>query len=193
PVAVPAPGLLATPMPVAPPLRLAFVGRLVPEKGLDVLLGAMSLAVGRGLDARLEVVGAGPEEERLRSMAAALGDRVSWCGALPPREVGAHLVAAHALVVPSRREGMGLVALEALAHGRPVVASRVGGLVEVLRDSADGLLVEPGDEGVLADALMRLPLRAPTAEVLGAHRLAAVASDHLALYAKLLPPSPAKQ
>jgi glycosyltransferase involved in cell wall biosynthesis len=190
PVPVPAPALLATPMPFAPPLRLVFVGRLVLEKGLDVLLGAVALLVERGIDVQLVVVGSGPLEAKLRAQAARarLGDHVSWVGAVSPSEVGRYLVAAHALVAPSRREGLGMVALEALAHGRPVVASRVGGLVEVVRDGADGLLVDPGDEGVLADALMRLPLRSPAGEALGGHRLSAVASEHLRLYASLVSP-----
>lgn len=189
PVASPAPGARATPIPPSPPLRLAFVGRLVQEKGLDVLLGAVALLAERGTDVQLVVVGAGPLEATLKAQAsrAQVATRITWVGAVAPAEVGSYLVASHALVVPSRREGLGLVALEAMAHGRPVVASRVGGLVEVVQDGADGLLVEPGDEGALADALMRLPLRAPTASVLGAHRPEAVASEHRRLYASVIP------
>ncbi|MGH9131971.1 MAG: glycosyltransferase [Acidimicrobiales bacterium] len=186
PVAVPAPGLLATPFPPHPPILLVFVGRLVPEKGLDVLLKAIDRAFRGDLDLHLNVIGEGPQKAELQRLAAPLGERVSWAGVLPRAEVGRALVAAHCLVVPSRREGLGLVALEALAHGRPVIVSRVGGLAEVVADGVDGILVAPGDEVALAGALMRLPLGPPTGEMVGAHRPEAVASDHLALYASVL-------
>lgn len=186
PVAVPAAGLGATPFPALPPIRLVFVGRLVPEKGLDVLLSAMNLALRSGMDLHLSVVGSGPEEAALRAQADPLRGRVTWLGTVGRAAVGAQLVAAHCLVVPSRREGLGLVALEALAHGRPVIASRVGGLVEAVEDGVDGLLVTAGDERALADALRRLPLSPPSGKVLGLHRPEAVAAEHITLYSRLL-------
>lgn len=184
PMSIPDAGMWA--LPPLPPIRVVFVGRLVPEKGLDVLLRAMSLAVAEGLDLRLDVVGDGPDSSALRAQAAALGERVSWAGALPHAEVGAHLLAAHAVVVPSRREGLGLVALEALAHGRPVIASAVGGLVEVVVNGVDGVLVPPGNPAALAQALAKVPLGAPAGAALDRHRPEAVAIEHLELYQKLV-------
>jgi D-inositol-3-phosphate glycosyltransferase len=74
----------------------------------------------------------------------------------PPTEVAAWMRAADVVVVPSRREPLGLAAVEALACGTPVVASSVGGLREVVRDGENGLLIPPEDPGALAAALGRL-------------------------------------
>jgi glycosyltransferase involved in cell wall biosynthesis len=98
----------------------------------------------RGLP--LVVVGDGP-----------LRDRVPGAlGFVPPAELGAHFERAAVVVVPSRREGYGMVAREAMAWGRPVVASSVGGLVDAVEDGVTGLLVPPGDVAALRTALERL-------------------------------------
>lgn len=186
PASIPDAGTPPTAAPPFPPLRIVFVGRLVPEKGLDVALRAMPLARAEGVDLRLDVVGDGPAGPALRALAAGLGERVSWAGALPRTEVGAHILAAHAVVIPSRREGLGLVALEALAHGRPVIASAVGGLVEVVQDGVDGVLVPPGNPAALAQALAQLPLGVPVGAALDRHRPETVAVEHLELYRTLV-------
>lgn len=175
-----------SPLPAHPPLRLVAVGRLVPEKGFDVLVDAVSLMVSAGAQVELVVVGDGPEGPALAQRAGALGARVRWAGPLPRAELDAELDAAHALVVPSRREGLGLVALEALARGRPVVAARVGGLPEVVADGADGILVPPGDPAALAEALGRLPLAIPRGAAPVRHRPEEVAAAHLALYRRAI-------
>ena len=77
-------------------------------------------------------------------------------GLVPPREVGAFYERAAVVVVPSRREGYGVVAREAMAYGRPVVATRVGGLVDAVEDGVTGLLVPPGDVAALRRALEQL-------------------------------------
>lgn len=121
--------------PEEPPHAL-FVGRLSEEKGVLELLEAAA-----GLP--LVVVGDGP-----------LRDRVPGAlGFVPPDEVGAYLDRAAVVVCPSRREGYGVVAREAMAHGRPVVATRVGGLAEAVVDGETGLLVPPGDIAALRTAL----------------------------------------
>ena len=97
---------------------------------------------------------------------------------------------AHALIVPSRREGLGLVAAEALARGRPVVASRAGGLPELLTAPGGGILVPPEDVRALAAALGRLPLPAPTPAALGRRAPSAVGADHRAAYEALLDRAP---
>ena len=159
--------------PPPPPLRLVAVGRFAPEKGFDVLLAAL-----RDVDAELDVFGAGTE--------VLTGGSVRGHGARPRAEIADALSRAHALVVPSRREGLGLVALEALAAGRPVIASRVGGLIETVEDGVDGLLVEPDDPVALATALRRLPLPAPAGRAVERHRPAVIARRHLAAYSLAL-------
>jgi glycosyltransferase involved in cell wall biosynthesis len=152
-----------------PPLRLVAVGRNQPEKGFDVLVRALD-----GLDADLDVFGTGTE--------SLTGGRVRGHGASPRSAIFAALSNAHALVVPSRNEGLGLVALEALAAGRPVIASAVGGLVETVEDGVDGILVPPDDVDALAGALRELPLPAPRARAVARHRPEEVAARHLAAY-----------
>jgi glycosyltransferase involved in cell wall biosynthesis len=175
------------PVPVGDAVRLVAAGRLSEEKGFDVLLDAMRIAVADGLDVRLELVGSGPEHERLVQLAEPLGDRVHMVPAQPRRELWARLDEAQALVVPSRREGLGLIALEAISRGRPVIASDVGGLPEVVRDGVDGVLVPPGDAVALAAALEKLPLAPPVGDALQAHAPRDVAEAHRAAYARLIP------
>jgi glycosyltransferase involved in cell wall biosynthesis len=145
-------------------LRVGFLGRLVPEKGADVAVRAFALA-GDGLDARLEVVGAGPQEQELRELAGRLGvgARVAFPGALSQQRALERIRGYDALLVPSLstprgKEQFGRVAAQALAAGTPVVASDSGSLPEVL--GGCGELAREGDAEDLADKLGRL-LRDP--------------------------------
>jgi glycosyltransferase involved in cell wall biosynthesis len=170
--------------PEPPPLRLVTVGRLVEEKGYDVLLDALVRLRDDGLRVRLDLVGDGPLGVSLATKAAPLGDDVAFHGARSRDEIAALLAGAHALVVPSRREGLGMVALESLAVGCPVIASATGGLIELVGEG-DGALVPPGDPDALAAAIRRLPFLPPPATAVARHRRDAVAADHLAVYERL--------
>jgi glycosyltransferase involved in cell wall biosynthesis len=116
------------------PPHVLFAGRLSPEKGIHEFLAATE-----GLPR--VIVGAGP---------VGVPEAV---GFVPPAELGAYFERAAVVCVPSRREGYGMVAREAMAHGRPVVATRVGGLADAIEDGVTGVLVEPGDVTALRRAL----------------------------------------
>jgi glycosyltransferase involved in cell wall biosynthesis len=130
------------------------VGRLSPEKGHRVLVEAFSLVERRLPGARLAIAGDGPEEASLRRQVETLGlsDRVTLMGL---RADGQQLIAAlDALVLPSFTEGMPNVLLEAFAYGTPVVATRVGGVPDMVSDGQSGWLVSSGDAASLAAALV---------------------------------------
>ena len=123
---------------------------------------------------------AGEGEER-----AALEERARQLGLARARFLGLRddkaelLAACDALVLPSRKEGLGVAALEAMACGRPVLASRVGGLAETVVDGETGLLVAPEDPEALAEAITRLQGDVALRERLGAAGPARVAEGHL--------------
>jgi glycosyltransferase involved in cell wall biosynthesis len=142
---------------IAPGERVAaIVGSLHRRKGHGVLLGALRRLADDGRAPVLLAAGDGPERARLEGAARELGvaERVRWLGRL--EDVRPVLAAADVVVAPSLAEGLGVAAIEALAAGRPVVASAVGGLGELVRDGRDGLLVPVGDEPALAAALDRV-------------------------------------
>ena len=130
-------------------------GALETRKGHAVLLDAAALLAAGG-ERRLRYVfcGDGAAREALVRAAAPLGDAVRFEGFRD--DIGACLAAADIVVLPSRKEGLGVAALEGAAAARPVVASRVGGLVEAISDGETGILVPPGDAPALAAAIRRL-------------------------------------
>jgi glycosyltransferase involved in cell wall biosynthesis len=137
------------------PPRVVFVGRLVPVKGLPVLLQAWKSVVAR-TTARLVIAGDGPQRTELQQLAAALGlaDSVDFLGNVS--DVPSVLAGASLYVQPSFQEGMPNSVLEAMACGLPVVATRVSGNVDLVADGDSGLLVPPGDAQALAEALALL-------------------------------------
>ncbi len=137
-----------------------FVGRLAPNKGLSVLADAFAALRAAAPDAELVVIGgdggAGSAFER-RLTERGVRSAAHLLGHIPDdRYVAAAEREARILVLPSEYEAFGLVLLDALAHGTPVVASRVGGIPELVEDGRAGLLVPPNDAAALADALKRL-------------------------------------
>jgi glycosyltransferase involved in cell wall biosynthesis len=144
-------------LPFDPPSVL-FLGRLVAEKGLDWALCALPAVFRRFPHARFLVAGEGPELQKLKLKAVQLGlaHWVEFVGGVSPQSVPHLLNDATLVVMPSRIEGFGLVALEAAMMGRPVVAARVGGLPEVVLDRQTGFLVEPCDTDAFAQAISRL-------------------------------------
>ena len=161
------------------PLLLALAA-LVWRKGLDLLLDAMAnLAPDAGAP-QLWIAGSGPDRGALERQARSLGleGRVRFLGW---RDDTADLLAAcEVLVLPSRREGLGVAALEAMAAGRPVVATRVGGLDDAVVPGRTGILVPPDDTAALADALRQLLVDPELRARLGAEGPRRVAEGFLA-------------
>jgi D-inositol-3-phosphate glycosyltransferase len=141
---------------------LLYVGRIAPIKGLETLLDAL-VRVRRGAlaTARLLIVGGEADEPadgheadiRRRVESLGLRDVVRFVGAQPQDVLRDYYVAADVAVLPSYYESFGMVALEAMACGTPVIASRVGGLATTVRDGVTGFLVPDGDAAALAERL----------------------------------------
>jgi glycosyltransferase involved in cell wall biosynthesis len=129
-----------------------FVGRLVPEKGLDVLLDAWDRVQERAQGARLKIVGTGPLE-RLNPPRAG----IEWLGWQSPCDVRSLMQKASFLVFPSRTyEGFPMAIVESLATGLPVVATRIGSVAELIRDGQTGILCRVGMPEDFADAIVGL-------------------------------------
>jgi glycosyltransferase involved in cell wall biosynthesis len=133
---------------------LLYVGRLSTEKGVDVLIDAVAEAHRTQPEIELDVIGDGPQRQALQAQADARGlhEAVRWVGSRPHSELPEFYNRAAAVVVPSREEGFGLVAAEALACGTPVIASSAGGLPEIVTAQC-GRLVPPGCVPELATAI----------------------------------------
>jgi D-inositol-3-phosphate glycosyltransferase len=184
---------------LGPEPLLLYVGRLQPIKGLETLLEAMRTLKA----ATLLIIGGDQDEPEsghglyLRERAAALGvaGRVRFLGAQPQRRLRLFYAAADATVMPSYYESFGMVALEAMACGSPVVASRVGGLTTTIQDGVTGYLVPEGDPGALAARLGELLGDPETCARLGRdaarwaaeHRWPCVAEAVCRLYSVLRP------
>jgi len=164
----PAAGVPLTPMPLAPVGAaqaaggarhgVIFVGRLTRQKRVEDLLEALALLARRGGAPDATIVGDGPERAALEARAGALGlgGTVTFTGAVPPEAVASHLAGKRVFVLPSVDEGLGLVVAEALVAGVPVVATRSGGIPDLLTGPDAGELVPPADPAALAEAMTRV-------------------------------------
>ncbi|HZO97871.1 MAG TPA: glycosyltransferase [Gaiellaceae bacterium] len=174
---------------------VGWIGRMTGIKRLPDVLAAFRRLCERGIDARLCLVGDGPDREQVEQAAHDLGvaRRTLFVGY--QRDVAPYYAFFDALVLPSGNEGTPVVAIEALAAGRPVVATRVGGIPDVVEDGEDGFLVAPGDVDGIAAALERLARDRALRRRLGEHgrarvvpryRVERLVDDVDALYRELL-------
>lgn len=149
---------------------VAFAGRLVDAKGVDVLLRSLAIVRDRVPDVSALIAGDGPARDSLGRLATDLGleRHVSFLGHLDRGSLERRFASAWVQVVPSTwEEPFGLVAAEAAMRGTAVVASSTGGLAELVKDGVTGLLVAPGDPAALADALGRLLSERDVAAAMG--------------------------
>jgi glycosyltransferase involved in cell wall biosynthesis len=157
---------VASPPAVLSPERLPVVGTAGPleaVKGHVFFLGAAQRVAALHPETEFLVAGAGPEEENLRRLARELGLGRNVTFAANQYDFSAALAAMDIFCLPSLRQGLGTIMLEAMAMGRPVIATGVGGIYSVVRNNETGLVVPPADSGALADRildLLRDPVRA---------------------------------
>lgn len=137
---------------------IGTVARLSMEKGIDILLEAFALVYKEFHQSKLLIVGDGNQSAELKTLANRLGisDAIIWTGQLSWHEAMSCVEHMDIVVVPSRFEGFGLTAVEAMACGKPVVASRVDGLAEIIQDGITGVLVLPEKPSNLASAIINL-------------------------------------
>ena len=135
-----------------------FVGRLVPQKGVEHMIRAVPMVLKEHPEAIFLIVGEGWSKSYLESLTRSLGceSRVRFLGFLPDRDLVELTISADVLVVPSSYEPFGIVALEGMAAGVPVVASNTGGLSEIIEHDRTGVLVYPGDPRSIAWGINRV-------------------------------------
>jgi glycosyltransferase involved in cell wall biosynthesis len=152
-----------------PPDRfvVGWIGRMTAVKRTDDVLLAIRALRERGVDAVLCMVGDGPDRDAVERRAHELGIVRNSLFLGYQEEVASYYAAFDALILPSANEGTPVSAIESLAGGRPVVATRVGGVPDVVRDGIDGFLVEPGDVAAMAERLAALAADPPLRRRMG--------------------------
>jgi glycosyltransferase involved in cell wall biosynthesis len=138
--------------------QFACVGRFAASKGQDTLLKALAEVARKYPDVSLELIGDGAERDFCEKLAGQLGVRQNcvFAGRLPHSQVFSRMADKVATVVPSRTEAFGLVTIESIALGVPVIGSNTGGIAEIVRDGVDGFLFPPGDHQALARRMIEL-------------------------------------
>ena len=139
-------------------LNLVCVGRMHRSKGFDVALRAVRLCLDRGVDVYLRLLGDGPERAALMALAdqLGLGGHVEFRGSVREDEVRRTMGSADIFLLPSHAEPLGVVVMEAMAMATPVIVTAAGGVREIVTGGVDGLVVEPGNVGQLAAAVLAL-------------------------------------
>jgi glycosyltransferase involved in cell wall biosynthesis len=152
------------------PVRVLCVGRLTRIKGQAVLLEALQRLVARGIEVEATLVGDGPMRDDLERLARqmSLNGAVRFTGAIGHDEIRAHYATADVFCLSSFAEGVPVVLMEAMAMGKPVVASQVMGVSELVQDGLNGRLVPPGRADLLAEALAQLAADAQLRARMGA-------------------------
>ncbi len=155
--------------PHAEPVHFTCAGRFDPSKGQDVLVRAIAEVKTEFPDVSVRFLGSGPMLEVCRKLAWELdvGEKCHFLGEVSHHEVLRNMASAMATVVPSRSEAFGLVNIESMAVGTPVVASSVGGIPDILTDGIDGFLVPPGDSDALAQKLAAFLSNPSLSETMG--------------------------
>ena len=144
----------AAPADLGPGTKLLFVGRLHPRKGFAVAVGAFETIAADRPDVRLVVAGSGAEASAVDRIPASLRDRITMLGAVRNEDLPPIHAACDLLLAPNTGgESFGVILVEAMAAGLPVVASDIPGFDEVVTTGTDGLLVPPGDAPALAAAV----------------------------------------
>ena len=148
---------------------ILYVGMLVPSKGIEVLLRAFDRIRQEHPGVHLVLIGSGYAEGQFRSLVntMCLAEAVHFIPPMVQAEVASWMGKAVCLVLPSLSEGLGRVVLEAMACGRPVVATHVGGIPELVLDGITGILVAPGDADRLAEAILNVLKDRAAAEAMG--------------------------
>jgi glycosyltransferase involved in cell wall biosynthesis len=156
--------------PTPDELTVLSVGNLIPIKGHDVLIRAVAALVPEFPTLNLEIIGEGPELNRLQELAQQLqiGDRVRFLGQRSRQQVAAAMRRCTVFALPSRYEGLGCVYLEAMAVGKPTMGCRGQGIAEIIRQGSNGFLVGPDNEKELTLALALLLRDEPLRRSLGA-------------------------
>ncbi len=157
------------PFPPSPPVRLCFLKLHLAVYGPDLLVAAMAAVAKVNPEIELSIAGEGPMTPVLNALIADLHlqNQVKIVGYIENRNVYEFIRQHHIIVMPSLSEGFGVAAIEASACGRPVIASNVGGVPEVVQDGRTGLLVPPGNVAALAEAINRLSRDLPMQERMG--------------------------
>ena len=157
------------PFPARDPVRFILIGRRTPQKGIDIALQAAQILRKEGLDGEFEIkfYGSDYSEHDYSSMAENLGVS-SHVEFLPHQDAIRDILHhAHSLILPSRAEGMPNVVLEAMSFELPVIASRVSGVVDIINDQVDGLLIPSDEPRALANAMKRIILEPELSNQLG--------------------------
>jgi phosphatidylinositol alpha-1,6-mannosyltransferase len=150
-------------------LCIARMNRIDAEKGIETLIRAVAQLAGRAPDLRCIIVGDGEDRLRLQRLADSLGvdGVVRFAGRVSDTELHSYLAGTEVLALPSRKEGFGIVFLEAMQYGKPVIGGAHGGTPEVIADGVNGLLVEYGNIPGLAASLEQLLTDEPRRRAMG--------------------------
>jgi glycosyltransferase involved in cell wall biosynthesis len=138
--------------------RIVCVSHLKKVKGIEYLIGAMPKVLEKFPEAKLVLIGEGPERENLKTQISNLKieNSVEFKGALPHEKIPEELAKSEVFVLPSISEGMGIVIVEAQAVGIPVIGTNVGGIPDIIKNGENGILVEPKNPKELADAIIKI-------------------------------------